>query len=147
MKKLLVLVLALLMLSVSACAEDALRVIALKGPTAMGMVQVMDRTDNGDLKGQYDFTIAAAIDEVTPQIAQGNVDIAAVPANLASVLYNKTEGGVKLLGVNTGGVLYLLSNNADPVSSQCRKSSPLSRNIQAGSTASTKARLAVFCFR
>ncbi len=110
MKKLLVLVLALLMLSVSACAEDALRVIALKGPTAMGMVQVMDRTDNGDLKGQYDFTIAAAIDEVTPQIAQGNVDIAAVPANLASVLYNKTEGKIQVLGINTLGVIYIVEN-------------------------------------
>ena len=110
MKKLLVLVLALLMLTVSACAEDALRVIALKGPTAMGMVQVMDRTDNGDLKGQYDFTIAAAIDEVTPQIAQGNVDIAAVPANLASVLYNKTEGKIQVLGINTLGVIYIVEN-------------------------------------
>ena len=86
MKKVLVLVLALLMLTLSASAEDAMRVVALKGPTAMGMVQVMDRADNGDLKGQYSFSIAAAIDEVTPQIAQGTVDVAAVPANLASVL-------------------------------------------------------------
>lgn len=110
MKKILVLVLALLLMTVSASAEDALRVIALKGPTAMGMVQMMDRTDNGDLKDLYSFTIAAAIDEVTPQIAQGNVDIAAVPANLASVLYNKTEGKIQVLGINTLGVIYIVEN-------------------------------------
>ena len=110
MKKVLVLVLALLMLTLSASAEDAMRVVALKGPTAMGMVQVMDRTDNGDLKGQYSFSIAAAIDEVTPQIAQGTVDVAAVPANLASVLYNKTEGKIQVLAVNTLGVIYIVEN-------------------------------------
>ena len=110
MKKVLVLVLALLMLTLSASAEDAMRVVALKGPTAMGMVQVMDRTDNGDLKGQYSFSIAAAIDEVTPQIAQGTVDVAAVPANLASVLYNKTEGKIQVLAVNTLGVNYIVEN-------------------------------------
>ena len=110
MKKVLVLVLALLMLTLSASAEDAMRVVALKGPTAMGMVQVMDRTDNGDLKGQYSFSIAAAIDEVTPQIAQGTVDVAAVPANLASVLYNKTEGKIQALAVNTLGVIYIVEN-------------------------------------
>ena len=110
MKKFLVVLLALLLLTVSASADDALRVIALKGPTAMGMVQVMDRTDNGDLKDQYAFTIAAAIDEVTPQIAQGNVDIAAVPANLASVLYNKTEGSIQALAINTLGVIYIVEN-------------------------------------
>ena len=110
MKKVLVLVLALLMLTLSASAEDAMRVVALKGPTAMGMVQVMDRTDNGDLKGQYSFSIAAAIDEVTPQIAQGTVDVAAVPANLASVLYNKTEGKIQVLAVTTLGVIYIVEN-------------------------------------
>jgi len=110
MKKVLVLVLALLMLTLSASAEDAMRVVALKGPTAMGMVQVMDRADNGDLKGQYSFSIAAAIDEVTPQIAQGTVDVAAVPANLASVLYNKTEGKIQVLAVNTLGVIYIVEN-------------------------------------
>ena len=113
MKRMLALLVTVLMVCVCALslAESAPRVIALKGPTAMGMVQLMDRVDNGDLKDAgYSFTIAAAVDEVTPQIAQGNVDIAAVPANLAAVLYNKTEGGVKVIGVNTLGVLYIVEN-------------------------------------
>ena len=78
------------------------RVAALKGPTAIGMVQMMEAGES-----QFDFTIAAAADEITPQLVQGNLDIAAVPANLASVLYNNTEGQIQVLAVNTLGVLYL----------------------------------------
>lgn len=86
-------------------------VIALKGPTAMGMVSLMDDVDNGKVDSEnYKFTIAASIDEVTPAISQGETDIAAVPANVASVLYNKLEGGVQVLAVNTLGVLYIVEN-------------------------------------
>ncbi|GKH51044.1 hypothetical protein CE91St46_21550 [Eubacteriales bacterium] len=79
--------------------------MALKGPTAMGMVQLMK--ENGET-GLYDFTIAAAIDEVTPKIVQGSVDIAAVPANLAAVLYHNTQGKIQVIGINTLGVLYVV---------------------------------------
>lgn len=86
-------------------------VTALKGPTAMGMVSLMDDVDNGKVDNEnYKFTIAASIDEVTPAISQGETDIAAVPANVASVLYNKLEGGVQVLAVNTLGVLYIVEN-------------------------------------
>ena len=86
-------------------------VTALKGPTAMGMVSLMDDVDNGKVDSEnYKFTIAASIDEVTPEISQGETDIAAVPANVASVLYNKLEGGVQVLAVNTLGVLYIVEN-------------------------------------
>ena len=86
-------------------------VTALKGPTAMGMVQMMDEVDNGKVDNEnYQFTIAASIDEVTPAISQGETDIAAVPANVSSVLCNKLEGGVQVLAVNTLGVLYIVEN-------------------------------------
>ena len=86
-------------------------VTALKGPTAMGLVSLMDDVDNGKVDSEnYKFTIAASIDEVTPAISQGETDIAAVPANVASVLYNKLEGGVQVLAVNTLGVLYIVEN-------------------------------------
>lgn len=86
-------------------------VTALKGPTAMGMVSLMDDVDNGKVDSEnYKFTIAASIDEVTPAISKGETDIAAVPANVASVLYNKLEGGVQVLAVNTLGVLYIVEN-------------------------------------
>ena len=92
-------------------AEDSVNVLALKGPTAMGMVSLMDQADQGEITEEnYDFQIVASPDEVSPAIAQGTADIAAVPANLASVLYQKTDGGVQVLTINTLGVLYLVEN-------------------------------------
>lgn len=86
-------------------------VMALKGPTAMGMVKLMDDADSGNVDTEnYSFEIAASADEVTPKLIQGETDIAAVPANLASVLYNKTEGKIQVLAVNTLGVLYIVEN-------------------------------------
>ena len=109
MKKLVSILLTLSMvfaLAACAVAEPSVRVAALKGPTAMGMVKMM-QDDNGQT---YDFSIHAAIDEVTPKLVKGEVDIAAVPANLASVLYNNTQGKVKVIAINTLGILYIVEN-------------------------------------
>ena len=127
MKKGLAACLALVMcLSLAACggkedetpAEEPVnvRVAALKGPTAMGMVKLMSDSDAAAESGEettgntYDFTLAASADEVTPGLMQGELDIACVPANLASVLYNRTDGGIVTLAVNTLGVLYIVEN-------------------------------------
>ena len=134
-KKSLALCLTLMMLaSLAACGGDqepdetpaeepvTLRVAALKGPTAMGMVKLMDDSkpvteaveeeheDVGTSGNLYDFTLAASADEVTPLLIQGELDMACVPANLASVLYNRTKGGIVTLAVNTLGVLYMVEN-------------------------------------
>lgn len=86
----------------------AVRAAALKGPTAMGLVKFMSEVDAGNLKDEdYSFQIVASADEVAPLISKSEVDIAAVPANLASVLYNKTSGAVRVIAVNTLGVLYI----------------------------------------
>lgn len=86
----------------------AVRTSALKGPTAMGLVKFMSEADAGELTdNDYTFQIVASPDEVTPLIAKGEVDIAAVPANLASVLYNKNDAGVRAIAINTLGVLYI----------------------------------------
>ena len=132
MKKGLAACLALVMcLSLAACggkedetpAEEPVnvRVAALKGPTAMGMVKLMSDSDAAAESGEettgntYDFTLAASADEVSPKLMQGELDIACVPANLASVLYNRTDGGIVTLAVNTLGVLYIVENgNAVP---------------------------------
>lgn len=86
-------------------------IAALKGPTAMGLVKLMNDVDTGTtFTNDYTFTLAGAADEVTPSLIQGELDMACVPANLASVLYNKTEGQIEVLAVNTLGVLYLVEN-------------------------------------
>lgn len=89
------------------------RLGALTGPTAMGMVKVFRDADNGESINDYEYTLAGAADELTPLILQGQLDIVSVPANLASVLYNKTEGGVKALAVNVLGVLYIGEFNTE----------------------------------
>ncbi len=99
----LLLVISMLLLPAALAETAAVRVGALKGPTAMGMVAMMQ-----DKADAYDFTLAAAPDEVVPLLVKGELDIAAVPANLGAVLYNNTKGAVKVLAVNTLGVLYIV---------------------------------------
>ncbi|MDY6231131.1 ABC transporter substrate-binding protein [Peptostreptococcus porci] len=84
------------------------KVGALKGPTSMGMVKMMSEND-ADEKG-YSFSIQNSVDEIVPKIVKGEFDIAAVPSNLSSVLYNKTKGKVVTLAINTLGVLYVVEN-------------------------------------
>ena len=113
MKKLISVLLLLCMLTalfaLPICAEgEAVRVGALTGPTAMGMVKLLE-----DGKDTYEPTILGAADELVPLILQGEIDIASVPANLASTLYNKTQGGVTVLAVNVLGVLYIGEYNTE----------------------------------
>lgn len=106
MKKILTLFIILcLSLPLFAVAEDTINVIALKGPTGMGLVKMMkDESESA----RYAFELAGSADEIVPKIAKGDVDIAAVPANLAAILYNNTQGGVRVIAVNTLGVLYIV---------------------------------------
>ena len=102
MKKILAAALCMMLLMTCALAEP-LRVAALKGPTAMGMVKMM----SDDAGSNYAFEICAAADEITPKLVQGQLDVAALPANLAAVLYQRTKGELQVLAVNTLGVLYI----------------------------------------
>ena len=96
----------------SAVAEEraTVRVGGLKGPTAMGMVKLMEEDAAGTTANDYEFTLAGSADEINPLLIKGELDIAAVPTNVASVLYNKTEGQVEILALNTLGVLYVVEN-------------------------------------
>ena len=88
-----------------------MNIMALKGPTAMGMVSFMNEADTGALTdNNYHFTITAVTDEASAALGNGSTDIAAIPANLASVLYNNTDGAIQVLAINTLGVLYIVEN-------------------------------------
>lgn len=86
------------------------KVAALKGPTAIGMVKLMKDNKEGQAANNYEFTIAAAADEFTSLLIKGDIQLAALPCNAAATLYNKSEGKIQLLGINTLGVLYILEN-------------------------------------
>lgn len=90
----------------------AVRVASLKGPTSIGLVQFMDQAAEGATDNDFDFAVSTAADEIVPKVIQGDVDIALVPANVASVLYNKTEGAVQVIDINTLGVLSVVTGDA-----------------------------------
>ena len=87
-------------------AATGLRVAGLKGPTTMGLVNLMDSDDGAN----YTFTMYGAADEIVPLLVKGELDAAAVPANLAATLYQKTQGQVEVACINTLGVLYVVEN-------------------------------------
>lgn len=85
------------------------RVGSLKGPTSMGLVFLMEMAESGKTANDYEFTMVTAADELLPKVISGDLDIALVPANVASVLYNRTEGKVSVIDLNTLGVLYVVT--------------------------------------
>lgn len=91
-------------------AQENVRVGSLKGPTSMGLVSFMDEAAaETDDDVQFTFEMMAAADEVSGKFTSGDLDIALVPANIASILYNKTEGNVQVIDINTLGVLYMVT--------------------------------------
>ncbi len=93
--------------AVAEITEDSVmvRIGSLKGPTSIGLLEMMQTAD-------YEFTMETQADALLPKMISGDLDIALVPANVASVLYNKTQGGVEVIDINTLGVLYMVSGDA-----------------------------------
>lgn len=92
--------------------QAPLRIGSLKGPTSMGLVNLMYASENGETEGQYEFTMETQPDVIMTAMVQGDLDIALVPANVASIMYNKTQGAVSVIDINTLGVLYLVSGDS-----------------------------------
>ena len=110
-----------------AAAEPVeVHVASLKGPTSIGLVQFMDQAADGETDNEFDFAINTAADEIVPKVIQGDIDIALVPANVASVLYNKTEGAVQVIDINTLGVLPEPFKTAAIAKSEGKLSAPVS---------------------
>lgn len=95
--------------TVEESTEDpvCVRIGSLKGPTSIGLLELMQTSDAAD----YMFTMETQADALLPKMISGDLDIALVPANVASVLYNKTQGGVEVIDINTLGVLYMVSGD------------------------------------
>ncbi len=126
MKKLTALLLsALLLISVlTACGQGGapesssaapvekanVSVVAIAGPTGVGLVDLMDANKKNEAANNYAFTIVTDPQQAVAAVANKSADIAAVPTNLASTLYKKTNGNVQVLAVNTLGVLSILEN-------------------------------------
>ena len=128
MKKLICMILALaLLVSLCACgkrgngeasetqtpeADVTVKVMALNGPTGFGMAGLMHNSASGSAGQAYEFSVETDASNIAAALISGSVDIAALPTNAASVVYNKTGGAVQALALNTRGVLYLLSDGS-----------------------------------
>lgn len=115
MKKITALLLSLSLIILVACSTTDVKpatfdIASLKGPTSMGLVSLMENSSiEGHYKNTYNVTIHGTADEFVAAFSKGEINVANIPSNLASVLYNRTGGKIKLLGINTLGVLYVIS--------------------------------------
>lgn len=100
---------AMLLGGCAAKEVEPLEVAALNGPTGIGMVKLLEETEGAE-NPKYHIALYQSPDEIVGKVVSGELDIACVPSNMGAVLYNKTEGGVRLLGMNTLGVLYIVEN-------------------------------------
>ena len=113
-----VLMLLVLLASLCACTAEEktpIRLGALKGPTSIGLVKLLSDAEENKTENVYQFELAAAADELTPKLLQGQMDILAVPANLAAILYQKTQGKIQFLAVNTLGVVYIVEKGGETI--------------------------------
>lgn len=124
MKKILTLLLTLMLtLGLTACGETdnnssvasetpelvKANIFVLSGPTGIGAANLKDKADSGKTEGDYNVTVVAQPDEIVAKISNKEADIAAIATNLAAKLYNKTEGNITVLAVNTLGVLNVVT--------------------------------------
>ncbi|MBQ8338370.1 MAG: ABC transporter substrate-binding protein [Oscillospiraceae bacterium] len=124
----LILAAAMLSLCIAGCANDKggassviasqepktkVNVAVLKGPTALGMLKLMEDNNNKTATNDYKFEVFSAADQLVPNIVNKSIDIAAVPTNLAATLYKKTEKNVSIIAVNTLGVLSIVTNGEE----------------------------------
>lgn len=115
MKKIIsILLMITLVFSLAACGKKTepknISVACIKGPTGVGMVQLMDNAEKGNGENNYNFKVVSSADEISGKIISGEINIASVPTNLAAKLYNKTQGKIVMLAVNTLGVLSIMEN-------------------------------------
>ena len=113
----LLLVFVLILGALTGCGKERpaanIRVGSLKGPTSMGILFLMDKAERGETENTYEFQMATGADELLPLMVKGELDIALVPANVAAVLYQRMEGGIAVIDINTLGVLNIVTGTSE----------------------------------
>lgn len=110
MKKLFFLVF-ILTLTTGVYSQKSIKVAALKGPTGLAMVELIN--SKTQLEGtKTDYKIVGTPQLVVAGLLSGEYDIAALPTNLASIVYNR-KPDYSLIAVTGEGTLYLLTSRDD----------------------------------
>ena len=84
----------------SSPTNEVIRVAGMTGPTGIGLVSLMEKNDKGETAQKYDFSLYASAQEIVPLLVKGEIDIAAIPANLAAIQFNKNDGLVQVIAIN-----------------------------------------------
>jgi len=118
MKKTLLLTLLALLFAFAACSTEEtepteVRIAAMRGPTALGLLQLMDAHKQGNTRNEYAFELLGSPDLIPPLFARGEIDIAAVPGNLAAILYNNPNMDIQALAIVTLGVLHVVDTTGE----------------------------------
>jgi len=96
-----------------AAPDVTINMAVLPGVSSLGALWLMDAAENGETANTYNIEILGSPEEIPPHIVRGTMDIVAVPTNLASILYNQTDGGVRVLALSTLGVLHLVDTTGE----------------------------------
>lgn len=119
LKKVFVLILNIFVVfNFSGCIKNesekiSINIATLKGPTGLGMLKVIDDNEKNETANSYNISIFSDPSDITARLINGEIDVATIPTNMASMIYNKTNGNIQIAAVNTIGVLYVLSSNND----------------------------------
>lgn len=127
-KKLLVLLLSITVILLSSCnkfndtnnlasQKTNINIAFLKGPTGLGALKLIDDSKNDKTENNYNISVLTDSNQIVAKVASGEVDIAALPTNLASSLYNKSSADIEILAINTLGVLYIVSDKSENINS------------------------------
>ncbi|MFK4784836.1 ABC transporter substrate-binding protein [Fusobacterium sp. MFO224] len=98
-----------MLLSLTIFGNSKIKVIAPAGAPMMTLLKTMDENE-GMLNKDIEYEILNASDVLASKIISKEADIAIVPSNLASNLYNRGID-IRLVSTSVWGVLYLVSRN------------------------------------
>lgn len=96
---------------------EQINIATLNGTTGFGMAKLISDSNNSTGDTKYNISVMSDASLVTSSLINGTLDIAALPTNAAANLYAKTNGKIKILAVNTLGVLYVVASDNVKISS------------------------------
>ncbi len=89
--------------------NTTVRLAGMTGPTSMGLVKLAEDNAAGTTENTYDIkTTYTKADEILPKLLQGELDMAALPANVAATLYKNSNEQITVLAINTLGVVNIV---------------------------------------
>lgn len=97
--------------------SETIKLGGIKGPTSMGLVKLIDDANKGELKYSVEFDMETSPDLMAPKLLNGEVDIAALPVNMGSAVFNNSQGKIKMIDIGILGILSILEKGDATITS------------------------------